>query len=84
MYFTEQDMMIICEDELQKLQKLEQSSSGDTGEQQCNSFYLWDYHTSSKGSSSGAGRRQVINPSVSTDVSSIFKGKTVCLYYGFH
>ena len=35
--------MIICEDELQKLQKLEQSSSGDTGEQQCNSFYLWDY-----------------------------------------
>ena len=43
--------MIVCEDELNKLQKLEHSS----------------------------GRRQIINPSVSTDVSSIFKGKTVIL-----
>lgn len=32
------------------------------------------------GNSAAYGRRHVINPSVATDVSSLFKGKTVITY----
>ena len=54
------DMTIICEDEISKLKKVE-DSMGVAG----------------VGEGGGAERRAVINPSVMSDVTTIFKGKTV-------
>lgn len=54
------DMTIICEDEISKLKKIEDSMGTVGGVE-----------------GGGAERRAVINPSVMSDVATIFKGKTV-------
>ena len=56
-----QDILIICDEEIAKLSRLEEAESRRSG---------------------GAERRGGINVAVSSDVSAVFKGKTVSVVYG--
>lgn len=65
----------MCEDELQKLKKLERTERGD-----CMLMYVYcplPIEPACTAGETGAERRGGINESVTSEVSTVFKGKTV-------